>query len=108
MILTPQPWNVESEYSFLVLPAAFHWFFFLPTAVGGYLLWQRSKESILLIIYLFVVILFCSSFEELLGPRQRFQLVFVIAWMQFHFLWSIITREKGISKEAIRGSKECQ
>ena len=89
-LLTPRPWNIEEEYTFLLVPAIFHWALILPTLIGAVLLWKRSRFERLLIIYLVLVIFVCSFVPEVQGPRQRFQVAFILARMQFEFFWNLI------------------
>ena len=63
-LLTPRPWNIEEEYSFLLVPSIMHWALIVPTFVGSVLLWKRSKFERLLIIYLVLVICLCSVVPE--------------------------------------------
>lgn len=88
MVFTPVPWQVEPNYSFLLIPSILHWLLLGPATLGGILLWRRSKNVILLIIYLMLALLLYGSFGELQGPRHRVQLIFIICWLQFEFLWS--------------------
>ncbi len=88
--MTPRPWNIEEAYSFLLLPSIFHWTLMLPASIGGVLLWKRSRFERLLIIYLVLVIFVCSFVPEVQGPRQRFQVAFILARMQFAFFWNMI------------------
>jgi len=87
MMLTPQPWSIDSRYSFLILPSFYHLLFFIPTVIGGMILWFKSKFAKLCIIYLITAFILYASFYELQGPRHRVQLSFIIIWMQFHFIW---------------------
>jgi len=102
IILTPRPWGISPEYSFLTIAAVLHWLFLLPTVIGGGMLWRQSKEAALLIIYCLVLIVLYGSYAELQGPRHRLQLVFIIAWMQFHFFWHIISTYRNRSKIGVR------
>ena len=82
-LLTPQPWSVDRQYSFLVLPALLHWLF-LPLAVaGGVLLARASRVGLLFVLYLLVVVGFYAIVPDIQGPRQRLQLTFAISWLQF-------------------------
>lgn len=100
MVLTPLPWSIDPEYSFLFVPAIFHWLFLLPTSIGAILLWQTRPYLRPLFIYLALVLLLYGAYEELQGPRHRIQLVFVYGWAQYHFLWSIFHRRPA-SKAAL-------
>ena len=90
MMLTPQPWSIDPQYSYLILTSVMHVIWFIPAIAGGFLLWQRSRQTRLLIIYLCIMIIMYGAFQELQGPRHRVQIVFIVAWMQFHFLWALL------------------
>lgn len=92
MVLTPLPWSIDPEYSFLFLPAIFHWLFLLPMSVGAILLWQTRPYLRPLFIYLILMLLLYGAFEELQGPRHRVQLLFIYGWAQYHSLWLIFYR----------------
>jgi hypothetical protein len=64
-----------------------HWVFFLPALCGAAWLWRESRAARLALIYLACLVGLYAITEELLGPRQRFQVAFVFAWAQFHFAW---------------------
>jgi len=87
MLFTPQPWSLSSSYSFLAFSSWLHLVFFLPMCVGGFLLWRGSKSARVCIVYFIIAILLYGSFSELQGPRHRVQLLFILTWMQFHFIW---------------------
>lgn len=87
--LTPQPWSVEEEYSFLVIPAMLHWLFFVPLLFGASMLWARSGGARLAIVFLVLMLLLYAAVPGLQGPRHRVQLTFLVAWMQFHFFWQL-------------------
>lgn len=89
-VLTPKPWNIEDNYSFLFLSASLHWLLFPQTLLGGWLLWKSSDSSKLPIIYCVVVVLFYTFAPQLLGPRHRYQISPIIAWMQFHVFWKMM------------------
>ena len=85
--LTPQPWDLADSYTFLLLPATFHWLMFVPATVGGAMLWRDSRVARIVLLYAMGMIVMYALAEELQGVRQRFQLSFVFAWAQLHFLW---------------------
>ncbi|HTM54322.1 MAG TPA: hypothetical protein VL175_09850 [Pirellulales bacterium] len=85
--LTPIPWNVDEVYGYLTIPTTLHWVFFLPALCGAAWLWRESRAARLALIYLACLVGLYAITEELLGPRQRFQVAFVFAWAQFHFAW---------------------
>lgn len=86
--LTPQPWSIVPEYTYLLIPSILHVVFYLPAVVGSWLLWRRGpKEISFLLMYLGMVILLGAGAEMLQDPRRRVQVIFIIVWVQFHFLW---------------------
>jgi hypothetical protein len=87
--LTPIPWNVEQVYEYLVIPTSLHWLSFIPAMIGAGFLWGESKYARLFFIYLACLVGLYAITEDLLGPRQRFQVAFLFAWAQFHFAWKM-------------------
>lgn len=92
MLFTPKPWDVAPSYSFLVVPSVLHWIAFIPAVIGGGKLYLRSHRARMFLIYLVVILGFYAVVPELQGPRHRYQVSFVFAWMQFHFLWLVSRR----------------
>lgn len=90
MALTPQPWSITPAYSFLFIPSILHWMLFVPALISGWILARKSKEFTFLIIYLLVSLLLYSFYEVLQGTRHRVQVIPVIVWLQFHFLWLML------------------
>jgi len=89
MAMTPRPWNIAREYSFLLVPSILHWCFILPGLIAGALLWRRNEVFRLAAILGLVFLTFYGLVPELLGPRQRLQVAWVFAWLQFHTIWLI-------------------
>jgi len=89
-VLTPTPWSVLDVYSYLWIPTLFHWLFFIPAVAGAMYLWRDSRHARLYLIYLGCLISLYSVTQELLGPRQRFQVAFLFAWPTFHFFWTML------------------
>jgi hypothetical protein len=92
MLLTPQLWAISPEYSFLLLPSLLHWLLLIPALLGAWMLWRRSREAALLLIYLAIVLVVYGFIPEQVGARQRVQVTFIVAWTQFHFFW-VMARE---------------
>jgi len=88
--VTPQPWSIEKASSFLLLPSIFHWFLVAPVVFSGWLLWRRHEFARLPLVYLMVVVTFYAMVPLIQGPRHRVQVTFILAWLQFHFLWMMI------------------
>lgn len=96
IVLTPQPWSIDSNTPFLFVPSILHWLLFVPAVIAGIHIWRRFKGASLPLIYLVLGLLFYSSVPEVIGPRHRFQLIFIIAWMQFHFFWiTLVNKNPG-------------
>ena len=92
MILTPLPWQIEESYTFLVIPSILNLLFLIPVTLVGSIFWKTSKPLSLLLIYLIAALFFYGYVEELQGVRQRYQLDFIIGWLQFHVLWVIFIK----------------
>lgn len=108
-LLTPQPWSVSSNYTFLILPAMVRWTLFVPALIGGVVLWRRNPNTRLVLLFLILSVSLYSIAPDIQGPRQRYQLLFVWSWMELHGLLSILrlaqpVRERGVSKQQYRGS----
>lgn len=84
-LLTPIPFNTESAYAFLDLPALLHWLL-LPAAVLGVWRVQRlgTPFARYLLTYTFIFMALYAVYGELQGPRHRLQLDF--AWATYQFL----------------------
>jgi hypothetical protein len=93
MALSPQPWSIDPNYSFLLLPSLLHWLMLIPTVIGCFMLWHEVPRARVPIVYLLVALVaYGAGLDELQGPRHRVQLIFIYAWGQFHFLWYLLPR----------------
>jgi len=93
MALSPQPWSIDPNYSFLLLPSLLHWLLFFPTVIGCIMLWHDVPRARPLIVYLLTaLVVYGAGLDELQGPRHRVQLIFIYAWAQFHVLWYLLPR----------------
>ncbi len=100
-LVTPVPWRVGEDYSFLVVPSICHWALMVPAFFGTFFLWRRSRFMRLLILYFVLIILFYGMLEDSIGgqdARYRVQVVFILALMQFHALWLVF---KPVSAEGL-------
>jgi len=100
MLLSPQPWAIESHYGFLLLPSALNLIFLLPGVLGAVWLWRYARPTRLLLIYFLLVVILFAAFPEEQGPRHRVQVSFVLAWAQFHFCWIAWQRIAGRLRQA--------
>lgn len=90
MLLTPQPWSVSPEHGFLLLPSILHAVMLVPAAVGAVWLWQRSPFLRLPLLYSLLIVCLFAAFPAQQGPRHRLQIVFMMAWSQFTFVWQLL------------------
>lgn len=92
-IMTPIPFNTDPNYVFLNFPAVFHWILSPFLFVGIYRVWRiNTRFSKFFLIYLGVFIGLYATVGELQGPRQRVQLDFAIALLQFIGLRAVFER----------------
>jgi hypothetical protein len=96
-LLTPRPWGVGSESSFLVLPALLHWALVIPAVGASVHLWRTCEHTKLCLIYFAIAVLLYGAFELEQSPRHRIQVTFVIAWLQFHALWLLSARRSSVA-----------
>ena len=91
ILLAPLPWTlIDDVYYFMLPSAALHMLFLLPGAIGSWQLWKVSRTGRLFVIYMLVVLSLYAMAEDIRGNRQRSQLSFIFAWVQFQFLWSFL------------------
>lgn len=84
MFLTPIPFNSEEAYAFLDLPQVIHWALTPVLFYGVIRLWRRrTMTARFVVIYFVLTLIFYGSFDELQGPRHRYQLEGLIALFQF-------------------------
>jgi len=95
-LLTPIPFNAEKSYGFLNLPQLFHWLS-LPFALIGLFVVFRSKFVFLrfVSIYFLLGMLLLGLYNELQGPRHRYQFEIFIALFQFLGIRSMIHISSG-------------
>jgi hypothetical protein len=83
-VLTPIPFHTDVEYSFLNIPALIHWVLF-PFACRGIVVVHRLRTpfSKFFLFYVLVFVTLYAVVGEIQGPRQRVQLDFAWAVLQF-------------------------
>jgi len=94
--LTPTPWDIGVGYTFLRIPSTIHWLLAPITVIGGIWLVMERIERLFVIYALVTTVLFAAVPLQL-GPRHRFQIVFIVAWAQFHGLWVLLNRRYNIT-----------
>lgn len=91
-LLTPRPWGINPSYSFLIVPSTVHWLLAPIAAFGALNVVRTSRIGRFLVFYAIIVVCFFSVVPVLIGPRHRLQMSIVLAWLQFHGLWTINER----------------
>jgi hypothetical protein len=84
ILLTPQPWSLASNYEYLLLPSILHMCLVVPAMAGLASLWRGVPGARLAIAYYLLIVLVFASFPLQLGPRHRYQVVFLLAWGLVH------------------------
>ncbi|MCA9161726.1 MAG: hypothetical protein KDA62_02060 [Planctomycetales bacterium] len=87
--LTPKPWNVDEEYSFLLLASSLHWLAVVPAIYGARLMWKSSPEARLILLMAALFVAFYAVFPSHQGPRHRVQITACIAIAQFNGFWHL-------------------
>jgi hypothetical protein len=101
-LMTPLPWNLTPGYEFLLLPSALHLLLLLPALAMIPRLWREHPHSRLMMLYFAVALASYAIVPSLQGVRQRFQVGFVLAWLQFHALWRLMGHAALPGKPAAR------
>ncbi len=92
ILLTPQPWSIEPNYGFLLLPSLLHWLMLVPAVFGILRLNQISVEARLLTVYSLLCLSAFAVSDALIGPRQRLVVCPLLIWGQFHALVMFVER----------------
>lgn len=98
-LLTPRPWNIEEDYSFLLIPTIVHYALFIPVLMVLPVFWRISTGTKLVLLYLAVVTVFYAFVPELQGPRHRAQVSFIFIWLQMHaviILGRVFMKDQGV------------
>lgn len=94
-LLSPKPWEISPEYSFLTVAAIFHVLWFVPLAISIVILWRDYRYARFFIWYFIICLGFYAIFPEVNGPRHRIQLLPILALFQFHALWLFLQSLNG-------------
>lgn len=89
-VLTPLPFSIEKDYSFLLISSLLHWVMLPFMLYGIYIFLKRYFISLMPFIILTILLcVFYGSFGELQGPRHRILLLFFISLIQALSLFEI-------------------
>ncbi|SMC79150.1 hypothetical protein SAMN04488101_10356 [Pedobacter nyackensis] len=82
-ILTPLPFSIEENYSFLFISSLLHWMMLPFIIYGTYLFLKRYFISLMpFVILALLLCVFYGSFGELQGPRHRVLLLYFVSLTQ--------------------------
>lgn len=102
-LMTPRPFHLEQEYSFLLIPSIYHWCVFPFAVFGFWYVWKmRAPFSRFMIIYFLTFVAFYSTFEGLQGARHRLQLAFAFGIFEFFGLYGGLRAISTSSRKARR------
>jgi hypothetical protein len=87
-LFSPQPWSLQRAYGFLLVPSVLNLALLPLTIYGAYLLIRRVRSIRFAFLYAAVLLVSVAAVPELQGPRHRIQILFLVAWAQFHGLYS--------------------
>ena len=94
-LLTPLPMNIQPNYGFLFLTSIFHLIFIAIVPFGLFLSFNKTHKGLMPYLVFFISILvFYSFFQELAGPRQRFQYSMVLMYWQFLPIFKLFISNK--------------
>ncbi|HTV53516.1 MAG TPA: hypothetical protein VMI06_01215 [Terriglobia bacterium] len=86
---TPLPWSISPAYSFLTIPTILHDVMVVPAIIAGVVLARRNVWFRFVALYCLVVILFYGHVPIRQGPRERFQVCWILAWGEFECFWQL-------------------
>jgi len=102
-LMTPRPFHLEPEYSFLLIPSIYHWCVFPFAVFGSWSVWKmRTPFSRFMIIYFLTFVAFYSTFEGLQGARHRLQLAFAFGIFEFFGIYNGLLAIRAFLRKARR------
>lgn len=104
-VLSPRPWATDASYGFLGLPMVFHWLMIVPALVAGIAIWRSNTLARLPLLYVLLTVVVYAAAPMFHGPRHRVQMLFVVAWLQFHVL-AVVAR--AVSEAELERLRELQ
>ena len=92
MMLSPLPWQISPEMSYLLLPTIMNWFMLPVTVLGCGVFWIRSSvTSRLLVIFFWVGIIFYSFIPVIQDPRHRAPLFIIAVFFQYEVIHRVVS-----------------
>ena len=89
-LLTPQPWSLEDNYTFLLVPSIVNWALVPLLFFGIVRLWRDVPELRLMVFYGALMAALYGITPELNGPRERIQLIPIMSLAIFHGAYSLL------------------
>lgn len=90
-LITPFPFSIEKDYSFLFFSAILHWLC-LPFLIHGGVIFVKRyfNEFLPLLILTLLLCVFYGSFAELQGPRHRVLILYFIILLQALSIYEVL------------------
>lgn len=93
--LTPIPFNIDPEYSFLLISSFLHWSLLLIIPIGLYLFIKKYFYILTpFLVFFLLLCVFYGSFAELQGPRHRVPQIPFLAIIQSLAIYEILAKVK--------------
>ena len=84
---------MDPDYSFIMPASVLHWIFFAPALIGAVGLCARNRNyQLSALLYVGTVCSYAFA-PEILTPRHRLHVLWVLVWAQFDFFWYLGSRE---------------
>ena len=94
-LLTPSPEvylsNMEPKYGFCYLALFLH-HIFLPLTMIGFIKLSKNRLFFPIALFLIQIVIFYALVPSSIGPRHRYQVVWIFVWCQFHALWALLQK----------------
>jgi len=88
-ILQPMPWRITEPASYLFLPSILHWIMFVPTIIGGLMIWRIHRTGRVIVGIVVAGAMFYGLVSAIASTRHRMPFDIVIIVMQYHFIWHV-------------------
>lgn len=88
-LLTPLPWKISYEYTFLTIQSITHIILF-PFFLWGIFIYDKNPSFYIMIVFFSLNLLLHSLIPAIQGPRQRYVLNFIFIIFQYYGLRHVI------------------
>lgn len=94
-LMTPQPWSIVDSYSFLIIPSLVHWILLPFFLLGIIALYRLPTWGPVLVAFTVFTLLIGVVAPAMQGPRQRFQIEFILIACQIAGLYMASRLHRG-------------